>query len=216
VVLGQLESGEPLAVEEGALLMLGLNVVKQLKQAKGAGSKLPNPVWRIEDALLHSAHVEPGFSGGPLVDMDGRLLGVNTATALHKGSALAFSITVENFRPHLPQLGGGLPAVSAGLGDGARAEHDELFGIRTPLKETLWILEGLDRYALALGIPPERVDALSQKFVGKAHERVSQGAPSVDDLVGQIWKDYFVALKREYRSMKQEHSSERQGAALVN
>ena len=52
---------------------------------------------RIKDFLQTDAAINPGSSGGPLVNLDGEIIGINTAIASHNGnnSGVAFSIPVN-------------------------------------------------------------------------------------------------------------------------
>jgi S1-C subfamily serine protease len=52
---------------------------------------------RIKDFLQTDAAINPGSSGGPLVDMKGTIIGINTAIASHSGSnsGVAFSIPIN-------------------------------------------------------------------------------------------------------------------------
>ncbi len=52
---------------------------------------------RIKDFLQTDAAINPGSSGGPLVDMKGTVIGINTAIASHSGSnsGVAFSIPIN-------------------------------------------------------------------------------------------------------------------------
>jgi len=52
---------------------------------------------RIKEFLQTDASINPGSSGGPLVNLDGEVIGINTAIASHSGSAsgVAFSIPVN-------------------------------------------------------------------------------------------------------------------------
>ncbi len=55
---------------------------------------------RIKDFLQTDAAINPGSSGGPLVNVDGEVIGLNTAIASHSGnnSGVAFSIPINMVR----------------------------------------------------------------------------------------------------------------------
>lgn len=61
---------------------------------------------RIKDFLQTDAAINPGSSGGPLVDLDGRVIGMNTAIASNTGSnsGVAFSIPMNLARGIVQQL----------------------------------------------------------------------------------------------------------------
>lgn len=61
---------------------------------------------RIKDFLQTDAAINPGSSGGPLVNLDGEVVGINTAIASHSGnnSGVAFSIPINMVRRVMNQL----------------------------------------------------------------------------------------------------------------
>jgi S1-C subfamily serine protease len=61
---------------------------------------------RIKDFLQTDAAINPGSSGGPLVDMRGEVIGLNTAIASHNGSnsGVAFSIPINLVKRVTKQL----------------------------------------------------------------------------------------------------------------
>jgi S1-C subfamily serine protease len=61
---------------------------------------------RIKDFLQTDAAINPGSSGGPLVNLDGEVIGVNTAIASHSNSSsgVAFSIPVNLVKRVMKQL----------------------------------------------------------------------------------------------------------------
>ena len=60
----------------------------------------------IEDVIQTDAAINPGNSGGPLLDGDGRLVGVNTAIYSQSGSSagIGFAVPVDTVNRVVPQL----------------------------------------------------------------------------------------------------------------
>ncbi|MBP9837475.1 MAG: trypsin-like peptidase domain-containing protein [Proteobacteria bacterium] len=60
----------------------------------------------IEDIIQTDAAINPGNSGGPLLDMAGRVVGLNTAILSRSGqsSGISFAIPVDKIKSALPQL----------------------------------------------------------------------------------------------------------------
>jgi S1-C subfamily serine protease len=60
----------------------------------------------IEDVLQTDAAVNPGNSGGPLLDSAGRLIGINTAIYSPSGSSagIGFAVPVDTVNAIIPQL----------------------------------------------------------------------------------------------------------------
>src|SRR5439155_23718700 len=61
---------------------------------------------RIKEFLQTDAAINPGSSGGPLIDMNGEVIGINTAIASHNGSnsGVAFSIPSNLVKRVMNQL----------------------------------------------------------------------------------------------------------------
>jgi serine protease Do len=78
---------------------LGLNftVTSGIISAKGRSGALTNLFqsrYAVVDFLQTDAVVNPGNSGGPLIDMQGRVIGINTAIASPTGSYAGYSFAV--------------------------------------------------------------------------------------------------------------------------
>lgn len=89
------------------------------------GRELPS-IGRVEVPMIQTdAAINPGNSGGPLLDSQGRLLGVNTAIVAGRsvgGAAgnvgIGFAVPVELVREALPELeAGGLSGIFAAAND---------------------------------------------------------------------------------------------------
>lgn len=77
----------------------GLNqtVTHGIISARERGQVALGGTIRIKDFLQTDAAINPGSSGGPLFNLDGEVIGINTAIASHSGSnsGVAFSIPVN-------------------------------------------------------------------------------------------------------------------------
>jgi S1-C subfamily serine protease len=86
----------------------GLNqtVTHGIISARGRGQVSLGSTIRIKDFLQTDAAINPGSSGGPLLNMDGEIIGINTAIASHSGSnsGVAFSIPINLVKRILDQL----------------------------------------------------------------------------------------------------------------
>ena len=86
----------------------GLNqtVTHGIVSARERGQVSLGNTIRIKDFLQTDAAINPGSSGGPLVDMRGEIIGINTAIASPSGSnsGVAFSIPVNLAKRVMAQL----------------------------------------------------------------------------------------------------------------
>ncbi len=86
----------------------GLNqtVTHGIISARERGQVSLGNTIRIKDFLQTDAAINPGSSGGPLINLDGEVIGINTAIASKSGSnsGVAFSIPVNLVKRILDQL----------------------------------------------------------------------------------------------------------------
>jgi serine protease Do len=86
----------------------GLNrtVTHGIISARDRGQVSLGSTIRIKDFLQTDAAINPGSSGGPLVNMDGEVIGINTAIASHSGSnsGVAFAIPMNMVKRVVKQL----------------------------------------------------------------------------------------------------------------
>jgi S1-C subfamily serine protease len=86
----------------------GLNrtVTHGIISARDRGQVSLGSTIRIKDFLQTDAAINPGSSGGPLVNLDGEVVGINTAIASHSGSnsGVAFAIPINLVKRVVKQL----------------------------------------------------------------------------------------------------------------
>jgi S1-C subfamily serine protease len=85
----------------GLYRSLTSGIVSSLDRTMKTGSGTP-----LRDLIQTDAAINPGNSGGPLLDSDGRLIGINTAILSQSGSSagIGFAVPINNIRRTLPEL----------------------------------------------------------------------------------------------------------------
>ncbi|MCS7045022.1 MAG: trypsin-like peptidase domain-containing protein [Gemmataceae bacterium] len=90
----------------GSPFGLNQSVTHGIISARDRGQVSLGSAIRIKEFLQTDAAINPGSSGGPLVDLNGDVIGINTAIASHNGSnsGVAFSIPINLVKRVMNQL----------------------------------------------------------------------------------------------------------------
>jgi serine protease Do len=90
----------------GSPFGLNQSVTHGIISARDRGQVTLGNTIRIKEFLQTDAAINPGSSGGPLLDMNGDVIGINTAIASHNGSnsGVAFSIPSNLVKRVMNQL----------------------------------------------------------------------------------------------------------------
>jgi S1-C subfamily serine protease len=90
----------------GSPFGLNQSVTHGIISARERGQISLGGTIRIKDFLQTDAAINPGSSGGPLLNLDGEVIGINTAIASHSSSnsGVAFSIPINMVRKVARQL----------------------------------------------------------------------------------------------------------------
>lgn len=129
--------GSPLGLRESASLGIISGLSRQSKHPDG---------FIIEEMLQTDASVNPGNSGGPLVDVKGTLLGVNT---LGMGETVNFAIPAETVALIVPELieHGNVKRASLGISVAAKwttvnGSSEELVEVKSIREHQIGLKEG--------------------------------------------------------------------------
>jgi S1-C subfamily serine protease len=103
----QLQAGElvlalgfPWGVTGGATVGSVIGTGAQLQEISRRGAAWPGPNHAAREWLAASLHLRPGHSGGPMVDVRGRLVGINT---LMNGPDVGVAIPVHVVKAFVSQ-----------------------------------------------------------------------------------------------------------------
>ncbi len=90
----------------GSPFGLNQSVTHGILSARERGQVNLGPTIRIKDFLQTDAAINPGSSGGPLVNLEGEVIGINTAIASNSGdnSGVSFSIPINLAKTVVQQL----------------------------------------------------------------------------------------------------------------
>ena len=131
---GKLQVGQPV-IAFGAPLGLDRTVTTGIVSAKDRAVPLRPDAESDTDGVINAiqtdAAINPGNSGGPLVDGEGRVIGVNTAIAATSGGSigLGFAIPMDEARPVVEALikDGKVEHATIGV-TAATVRNDRVFG----------------------------------------------------------------------------------------
>ena len=88
--------GYALALEGGPTVTSG--IISSLQRSIRVGDAASGVTRTLQDALQTDAAINPGNSGGPLVDLNGTVVGINTAGA-GEAENIGFSIAIDAAKP---------------------------------------------------------------------------------------------------------------------
>ncbi|SEE92860.1 S1C family serine protease [Jiangella alba] len=107
-------------------------IVSALDRPVAAGSEQQGSVNSVIDAIQTDAPINPGNSGGPLVNMNGQVVGINSAIATSGQSngsiGLGFSIPIDQAKPIIDELRSGEQPTHAQIGVGVGDAQGDVRG----------------------------------------------------------------------------------------
>ncbi len=187
---------------------LTFTVTSGIISAKGRSLALPNASDRsIQDFIQTDAAINPGNSGGPLVSVEGRVIGVNSAIASRTGfySGYGFAIPINLARSVMDQLiqHGGVRRVALGISVRNASANDAAYVGLPDIRGVLVEDFSDGSPAKTSGIEPGdiiiSVDGKPVEYVGQLQQQVAFRKPgeSVKVVVarkGGVHKTYDVKL----------------------
>lgn len=192
----------------GNPLELTSTVTAGIVSAKGRDIRLLEGQYRIESFIQTDAAVNPGNSGGALVDVNGKLVGINTAiasrTGLYAGYSFAVpSIIVKKVMDDLLQFGEvrrGILGISIENVTAEKAEENDLATLQGALIGSVSNGSGADKAGLKKGDVIIGINEIMVKNSAELQEQVGRFRPGdklkVKYLRGSAEKEVEVVLKK--------------------
>ncbi len=118
--------------EQGSM---SLGIVSALGRSLRSQRSAIAGLYSLPQVIQSDAPINPGNSGGPLLNLDGEVVGINTAIATTTGvnSGVGFSIPVDAVRQIVPSLiedgAYRYPYMGAGFADEISLDEQTLFGL---------------------------------------------------------------------------------------
>lgn len=109
--------------------------------AKGVSDTIDDSTPKYSSLLQHQATLNPGNSGGPLLNSAGELVGINTLGAAGEVQDTSFAISGDHIQDVLPDIKAGKNKANLGWFDFPASLVEERFGIELEDKSGLIILE---------------------------------------------------------------------------
>jgi len=165
-------------VSKGRTMAQGINLTgKELKlvQNTDSGKSRVKHFIALPSLFLHDAMVSEGYSGGPLFDAQGNLLGINFGRAGTKKRGISFSMSVNNFQSALDDFTMEMEMLAIELEDNEYRYQ--------------WFLDGLKNHFLSEGI--------DLKGAEKRIDRLTDPKFNIKN----SWKK-FAEIEREDRKLK--------------
>ena len=192
----------------GNPLELTSTVTAGIVSAKGRDIRLLEGQYRIESFIQTDAAVNPGNSGGALVDVNGKLIGINTAiasrTGLYAGYSFAVpSAIVKKVMDDLLQFGEvrrGILGISIQNVTAEKAEENDLSTLQGAYIEGVSKGSGADKAGLKKGDVIIAINEIAVSNSAELQEQVGRFRPGdklkVKYLRGKTQKDTEVELRK--------------------
>jgi len=175
--LGRHRLSSSLSVSAGVVKTAGINLVNM----EVSNHYIDN--MAVQNAIIHSANIEQGFSGGALLNNQGELVAINHSILDAKGNPLAIALSVENFIPIIDAITDNRPAPG--------------FPKLNTLEDRIdFLLAGLSRHARQKHITQDRLELISLQIKQTALQLNQQGDISEQQLSSWVWNGFLKQLKQ--------------------
>ena len=172
ILIGRESDYNNVIINSGNILMKGINY--EISTDKK---------YLYQNSILHDGRCELGYSGGPLLSVKGKLLGINGAFFGRPKDNLTLALDIDNYKYLLNQI---INKKSIQI-----LEVPKLDNISS---KVIWILDGLEKNCLNNGIDLEVLRIYRSYIQGKAIDLNLAGDLSDKNTLKWAWKTFLMGL----------------------
>lgn len=153
----------------------------------GDSSGMTGSSEQLQNLFQTDAAINPGNSGGPLVNLDGQVVGINTAVAGQGSQNIGFAIPINDAKPLIASVKNSGKIVRAYLGvryvalDQQTAQANNL-----PVSDGAWVQAADDQNPGVLpGSPADKAGVKDGDIITKVNNNKIDSTHSLQSLVGK-------------------------------
>jgi serine protease Do len=154
----------------------------------GGSSASTNSTEALQNLLQTDAAINPGNSGGPLVNLDGQVVGMDTAVAGQGSQNIGFAIPINDIRPLIDSVKSQGRIVRPYLGirfialDTQVAQQNSL-----PVSNGAWVQAADDQNpGVVVGSPADKAGVKDGDIIVKVNNNTIDATHSLQSLVGKF------------------------------
>lgn len=140
--------------------------------------------YAVQNGIIHSAYFQRGYSGSPLVNEEGELLGINSAGFGKKNKGMALAQEINCFVGAVGNLERELKLDTRHCNIQIDLEDSE--------DRMEWVLEGLKNHFLLMGFSEQELAGVREEVKEKAQKRLNRNKSnrSKKKTIAWAWKEF--------------------------
>jgi S1-C subfamily serine protease len=145
--------------------------------------------YAVQNGIIHNAHFQRGYSGSPLVNQMGELIGVNSAGFGKKEKGMALAQEINCFIGVVGELRQDL---------NLETKHCNIqIDLESSEERIEWVLQGLQNHFLLMGFNDKELDDVREQVAFKAQKRLKRNTSkkSRKKTIAWAWKEFVKKIE---------------------
>lgn len=187
-LFGKLKREETPQLYKGIIQAKGLNLSsKEITWIKQTIKGNVKGYHAVQNGIIHSARFKPGFSGGPIVDISGKIIAINIGHFGKSAQCISLSQEVTTFIPIIQNV------LTNKVVDSSLYKFD--INLDNSVERMEWIMDGLVNHCIFDGNDPICVNSLRIDVEQQAREKMSKPLASDTKTIKWAWKTFLKKIE---------------------